>query len=335
VKEWSVLRLWAICLMLWFPIASFASSLASPEENRRAKQALPPTGQALVYVYRTDGGARVGPTIAINKRELGALAPRTFYMVPVAPGRIDLRAGGETISIRGQGGRVYFVHLAVDSAGKGALNQVSYGRGRREVHAASLAKIGTSTVSKSGAKQPASTPEPPDATRDGFNLIVKVGSYSLASGTQTVVIPVLGPATLNYSTGSTTLVVEGEWITTTGWAFGAEYMGHSHEYVSTAGTGDLSASLLMINVKKYFRYGATVQPYLGIGIGSAFADLSGGISGSAGGFAAQVMGGVAFRWQHVGLYTEFKQQTATTKDANSQEIDLGGSGLFVGVSAFF
>lgn len=319
-------RLLALCLSLLFPLMSQAATLASPEEDRKAKQALPAQGKALLYLYRTDSGARVSPTVRLNNRELGALAPRTYYMLQIAPGRVDLRAGDEApFSVRAQDGRIYFIHLDVGRDGEGKLEQVSYGRGRREVHAARLAREGQpETVQRDKLREEAGT------ARAGFNILAKGGLFTLASGSQTVLA-----TALDIDTASTALGLEGEWITATGWAFGAEYLGHSHGYTSAGGSGDLSATVIMLNVKKYFRYGSTVQPYLGVGIGSAAAKMSGAINGSAGGSAFQAMGGVAFRGKHVGGYTELKYQGAKAEDANGEAVDVGGVGLFAGISAQF
>jgi hypothetical protein len=42
------------------------------------------------------------------------------------------------------------------------------------------------------------------------------------------------------------------------------------------------------------------------------------------------MGGVAFRWQHIGIYTEAKFQANKTPD-----VDASGTGLFAGMSVHF
>lgn len=329
MRTWNVLRLLAACL-LCYPALSPAAPLASPEEDRKAKQALPPSGKALVYVYRTDGGARVSPTVSLNNRELGALAPRTYYMVPVTPGRLDLRAGdGPALSIRSQEGRVYFVQLTVSSAGDGQLTQVSYGRGRQDVHAARLARADQPTAPAKRDTSGEQTGNPP-AAHSGFSLIVKGGSFSLASASQSVLA-----TNIEMDAAAAALGVEAEWITAGGWAFGAEYLSHTRGYTSTAGDGDLTIATVMLNMKKYFRYGTTVQPYLGIGAGGAAAAMSGGISGGAGGFAAQAMGGVAFRGDHFGVYTEVKYQSAKAEDDNGEGVDIGGVGLFAGISAQF
>jgi hypothetical protein len=58
--------------------------------------------------------------------------------------------------------------------------------------------------------------------------------------------------------------------------------------------------------------------------------MSGDISGTGTGFAAQGLGGVLFQWQTFGVYTEAVYQTA-----ESNGVDSGGLGLFVGASYQF
>ena len=48
------------------------------------------------------------------------------------------------------------------------------------------------------------------------------------------------------------------------------------------------------------------------------------------GYSIQAMGGVAFRWQHIGIYTEAKYQANITPD-----VDASGIGLFAGMSVHF
>jgi Protein of unknown function (DUF2846) len=317
-------------LFLFVPLISNAAPLASPDEDRRAKQAVPPAGKALIYIYRTDGGAKVSPTLRLNNREIGALQPRTYFMTSVSPGRVDIRADDETLSIRAQDGRIYFVHLAVTGSGEGKLSQVSYGRGRQEVHVGRLVREGQ-PAAMARRETVRESPDSPPVGSGGFNLIVKGGGFSLASGSQ----PILG-IPLEITTGSSAFGFEGEWITASGWAFGAEYFGHTHSFTSTGGDGEIAVANIMLNVKKYFRYGATVQPYVGLGLGSAVAEITGGgITGGAGGGAVQAMTGLAFRWGHFGVYTEVKYQSAKTKDTAGESLDVGGTGLFAGVSAQF
>jgi len=304
---------------------------ASADDDRRAKQAIPPSGKALVYVFRAqDGGARVSPLLLLNGRATGRLEAKSYFMWTVDPGRVELRlddAVRRSLTLRCADGRVYFVQLTADQDGNGTLKQVTYGAGRQNVHRSRLAR---ETGPESAAREAG-----PEA-RSGFTLLIKGGSYQLGSGSQDI----LG-ATRSFTTGGTAFGVEGEWHFANGVAVGAEVFSHKHEYTTVAATatGDLSLLHVMFNIKKYFRPESIVQPYIGAGIGAVTASFSGNdvgsVTGSAGGYGAQAMAGVAFRWQYVGLYTEIKGQSSKIEDANGQSVDASGTGIFAGLSLQF
>lgn len=310
-----------------------AVPLASAEADRRAKQAVPPAGKALVYVYRLDDrGAPLSPSIRINTRELTSLAPRTFGFWAVNPGRVDLRAGtsGSRVTLRCQEGRIYFVQMTVAANGSANLRAVSYGTGRRDTYRAHLIRE-VRPVERAAPAQPRA------AHQTGMTLILKAGSFRLGHASQSI----LG-STLDFSSTATAWGIEGEWRIPSDFAFGLEVGGHSHSYTSAGSgpAGDMSVTSVFINAKKYFRGTSIVQPYVGAGLGAATTDFSGGVSGSAGGFAVQAMTGAAFRWQRFGLYTELKYQSAKTRGTDaltggSVPVDASGIGLFAGVDVHF
>jgi len=307
------------------------SPYASPTEDRKAKQAIPPSGKALVYVYRqTDAGPKRSPVIYVNRRASGRLVPNSYYLLTLNPGRIDIKtdsSGSTLLSLYAKAGRIHFVRLSVDREGAGALRQVSYGAGRQGIQHARLLREG---------QEPVAAAEPDSEQGGGFTLILKGGSVQLGSASQTI----LG-LRRNFTSGGTGYGAEAEWRFNNGWAFGGEAFQHVHDYTTVGSTqnGELSLLLLMVNAKKYFRVGDTVQPYMGFGLGGVTASFSpgagGGINGTASGFAAQVMGGAAFRWERVGIYTELKYQSAKSTDANSQDVDASGISVFAGMSLHF
>lgn len=317
--------------MLMLVPAHAAVPFAAPEEDRKAKQAAPPGGKALLYIYRTaDNGPAHSPTLLVNNRDRGWLAKQSYYMWTVDPGRIDLRTDGPAapaVSLRAQDGRIYFVRLTVTRDGSSELRQVSYGAGRQEVHRARLLR-----------EPVVATAEEPDRQGDGsgFTLILKGGSVQLGSDSQTI----LG-LDRSFSSGGSAFGLEGEWRLANGLAFGGEIFSHAHEYTNDtlAGDGEMTGLHVMFNAKKYFRTTRVVQPYVGAGLGAVTASFSAGsgasITGSSGGYAFQAMGGVAFRWQHVGFYTELKLHKAEAEDADGNTVDLSGSGLFAGLSVHF
>jgi len=365
MKSWIALLFSSLLLILGITQAQAAVQLATPEQDRYAKQAVPPAGKALIYVYRLgDAIPQTSPTLWLNNRNSGQLEPRTYGMWAAGPGRLEVRAGradATPLTITCEAGRIYFVQLAVNADGSVRLHQVPYGGGRTGLHTARLVldpaiaaraaaapKPAAPVPAPAPAKElvaaktaPAKKPEskttqeerdvPTDRGTSGITFIAKAGSFQLASDSQTI----LG-ASRSFSAASTASGLEGEWRLENGFAFGMELFGHTQDY-STAGvpSGDVSVTNVFVNAKKYFRPGAIVQPYLGAGIGAASSSFSGAITGSAGGFALQGMTGIAFRWQHFGIYTELKYTRAEVEDSAGQAVDVSGTGLFAGMSVQF
>lgn len=322
-----------LVLALFIQQAMAAVPLANTDADKRAKQAVPPAGKALVYIYRLDDSSpSQSETIRFNTREFAGLAPRTFGYWAVAPGRVDLRAGtsGSPVTLRCQQGRIYFVQLTVAANGRADLRPVSYATGRRDTYRARLVRD----------LQPlagAAAPVKPPAKQAGVTLILKVGSFQPGDKSQSI----LG-STLDFSSATAAWGLEGEWRNSSDFAFGAELGSRSHSYTSVVpgASGDMQVTSVFVNAKKYFRATPIVQPFVGAGIGGVTTKFSGGVTGSASGFAAQVMTGVAFRWERFGAYTELKYQNATTRgtDAStgaSVPVDASGIGLYAGLDVHF
>jgi len=339
---------------LWFPLlwlmliigttpVQAAVPYASDSANRQARQAAPPPGRALVYLYRTrDSGPSFSPAIRIGNRPLAGLASDTFYYWSVSPGRLSIRAGESPVFVMNiQAGRIYFVRLVASSGDQGELQQVSYGAGRRGVQHARLVRE-TAPVAKTArtapkpVRKPAHAEESAPVPRSSFNLILKGGSFSLASADQNIEADAGGiPTTFktSFTQAAPIFGLEGEWYGESGWAFGAEVLSHKHEYTTVPGAlgkGDMQVVTITANGKKYFRPGSVVQPFLGAGLGVSTMSMSGQLEGSSTGYAVQAMAGVAFRWQYVGLYTEVKYQLAESAD-----VSASGPGLFAGFGVHF
>ena len=359
MKSWIAFLLGSSLLIIGTTQAQAAVRLATPEQDRYAKQAVPPAGKALIYVYRLgDARPRTSPVLWLNKRNSGQLEPRTYGMWAAGPGRLEVRAGrvdATPLTITCVAGRIYFVQLAVNADGSVSLRQVPYGTGRTEMRAARLVLDPALAARAAAAPKPvAPVPAPAAAkakpakkpsaraTREagevaaakgtsGVTLIAKAGSFQLVSDTQ----PILG-VSRNFSTANMAYGLEGEWRLENGFAFGLELFGHTQDY-TTGGvaSGDMTVTNVFVNAKKYFRPGAIVQPYLGAGFGTASSSFSGAITGDAGGFALQGMTGVAFRWRHFGIYTELKYERAEVEDAAGETVDVSGTGLFAGMSVQF
>ena len=369
-----------VVVLSLFTQSTFAAIMASPEQDRQAKQATPAPGKALVYVYRLNDGDDSAPGIWLNGRASGNLAPRTYGMWAAGSGRLDIRAGAadaKPLSFTCEAGRVYFVQLSVNKDRSISLRQVAYGAGRTDLQQArlvldpALAARAAATPTKQAPAPAAPIPAPvvkqtpvvretPKVTKptpaprvvtdedaqaaNGVTLIFKLGQFTLASESQTI----LG-GSRSFSATNVAYGVEGEWRFQNGFALGVELFGHGQEYSTSGetGSGEMTVTSFLFNAKKYFRPSALIQPYFGVGIGSTATDFSpgdssgtAGITGSAAGFAFQGMTGVAFRWRHVGIYSELKYISAKTEGTEAltgtkETVDASGIGLFGGLNVQF
>lgn len=342
MKIHSTVFLGACLFVCTIPAAPAAVSFAPSNADRSAKQALPPNGRALVYVYRpADSGPAESPVLVLNNHSIGRLVADSFYYWSVAPGGVEFATDGRVVrrlSLRSEAGRIYFIRLTIGRDGEVDLRQVSYGVGRKDMQQARLLSATQPPVAaaKSESQRPTAASaqgEPAAVARGGFNLILKGGSYSLGSKTQNVTA---APTTFAVSFESSAPIfgLEGEWVFGNGWAVGGELLTHGHSYTNVpavgTGRGDMTATKFLVNGKKYFRVDQVVRPFVGMGLGVAVVNMSGDISGTGAGFAAQGMGGVLFQWRTVGIYTEAAYQTA-----ESNGVDSGGLGIFAGLNLHF
>lgn len=172
------------------------------------------------------------------------------------------------------------------------------------------------------------------AAADAVVMIVKAGGFNVSKDRQTI-----DRVNVNVDDGASEVFgLEGEWRQKTGIALGIEYVQYENDVTGT-GTSARSAmntTAILVNGKKYFRPTEAMSPYLGAGIGAAVIDFSGNlITGSAGGLAVQIVGGFEFRWDKVGLYTEFKYLYAEAQDDFNQTAKATGAGVFAGISYSF
>jgi opacity protein-like surface antigen len=166
----------------------------------------------------------------------------------------------------------------------------------------------------------------------GFALIASVGSFKMATGDQVVAGL---PSTFDTSSKSV-FGIEAEWRFGSGFAVGGEIFSYKNDLVSTAANPNAEQAVLavMVNGKYYFRATSWLYPFVGVGVGLASASYSGGLSGDADGLAYQGLAGMEFRFKPVGIYVQYKNLSAKTGDTGN-EVKVGGSGVFAGVSISF
>lgn len=335
------LRRW--CFLLIFVGAALpavaAVPLASREADRQAKAAVPGAREALVYVYRQEGGAATPVAVTLNGRDAASLAPRTFTMWRVQPGRVEVGAEGtkSTLALRADGGRVYYVQLSRSSAGVSQLHQVSFPVGRTQIHRAQLVARTTAVARPAPSPAPAKAPARTPRTRQpaNFALALKLGSFKLGEESQTIVS---NTERLFDSSASSVFALEGEYFVRPDLSFGVEVVSYSNDFTtpsSAAQTGSTDTTAVFFNTKRYFLPAGAWQPYVGVGLGGAGVDFSGWITGSTGGFALQAMGGLQWRADRLAARAEYKYVSADTEDDNNQKVDMSGSGLFLGVGFYF
>lgn len=322
--------------------AAAAVPLASREADRQAKFAAPARAEAFVYVYRGDDRSDAPLTVVLNGRDTAQLAPRTFVMWRLKPGRIELQPSGtvSVLSLPLQGGRVYYVELSRLPSGVPVLRPVSFPVGRTAIHRARLiAQTGTVRAAPPAAA-PRAAAAPPAPRRRGaerFALMLKPGAFKLATESQTLNLT-SGTFPLQFdTTSSSVFAIEGEWFVRPDISFGLEYVSFSNDYTTTSipPDGSTDARAFLVNAKRYFLPASAWQPYVGAGLGVAAADLSGPIIGTTSGFALQLVAGLQWRRDRFALRAEYKYLKAETEDDSGQKVDMSGSGPFLAVGFFF
>lgn len=172
------------------------------------------------------------------------------------------------------------------------------------------------------------------AAADSVAFIAKAGTFSISKDRQVID----GGSVIVDDGASGVFGLELEWRQANGIALGLEYVQYENDVSATGSSlrSTMDTSAILGNAKKYFRPMATVNPYIGAGIGAATIDFNGNlITGSAGGLAAQVMGGVEFQSGKVGVYTELKYLYAEAEDDSNNKAKGTGTGAFAGIRILF
>lgn len=326
----------AVVLLIGFGLPALANvPLAGREADRQAKFAVPAAGEALLYVYRRQESGPPAVAVSLNGRDAVRLAPRTFMLWRLKPGRVELGAEGtaSTVTFRAEGGRVYYVELSRSPAGLATLRPVSFPVGRTQIQQAQL-------VARSPAAAPPAPRDVAPSVRQPGNLALalKLGSFKLAEESQSIL-----SATRTFDTSaSSVFALEGEWFMRPDTSFGLEVVSYSSDYSTPSnptGAGAADTTAVLFNAKRYFVPGSVWQPNLGLGVGAATVDFSatgaGGITGSTGGLALQVVAGVQWRRDRLALRAEYKYLNVDTEDDSNQKVDMSGSGFFLGAGFYF
>ncbi len=157
-------------------------------------------------------------------------------------------------------------------------------------------------------------------------LIIKGGSTVLKNDTQNI----LGTSLL-FDDKAPSYGVEWEMVKKNGVAYGLEYIGFTHDYTESGIQGEMSTNIIMFNAKKYLGKNA-FRPFIGVGAGVSFVDVSGNVIGTAEGPALQLMAGFVYQTRNnIGIQAEVKWINAKNEDDFNTEIDSSGVSAFIGV----
>ena len=326
--------------------AHAGTGVASPVGDKQAKQATPPAGFALIYIFRSEDPP-VESTVAVvlNGRRIGETRPRTFLVATVAPGTHYLMSGDKVIaslSVECQAGKTYFISqkaLGGVYPVRTELALANPASARRMINQSQLAVAQTAAPP---AARAASSPKTGDVSRPvaseakqqgGLALILKSGRFEMSDRTQQV-----GGLQSEFDSKATgVLGAELEWRDRSGFAYGGELYRFTNKLVAvgTSLEGEMEVVALMANAKKYFEITDLLYPYVGAGAGMAANSFSGDVTGSAYGPAFQAMAGIDFRMKNVGVYTELKYLSSSTGDSSGENTKIGGRGKNLGLGISF
>jgi len=177
--------------------------------------------------------------------------------------------------------------------------------------------------------------EPVPQTTKKNAIIVKAGTFTLAKTEQTIIS---FDATFD---DNSTSVFAVEYTRKFGdnFTFGGEILHYQNQYAMLSIPGEVETVVFTGNIKKYFDLAKYFQPFIGAGLGVATTNVTGALDGSASGLAASFSVGAEIPFEYVGIHLEYKYLSATTDGettgGDTAKFDVGGSGLFAGVSIHF
>lgn len=124
---------------------------------------------------------------------------------------------------------------------------------------------------------------------------------------------------------------------TNGLTIGAEHMHFKNTITDNSSAGELKVDIAFFTSKYYFNYTASSSwlPYVGVGVGYAFGSTD--TQTSIDGAAYQIFTGIAYEWNRVGMYVQYKQLDSTIETSYryfgsfGAPYDISGKGFNAGV----
>lgn len=161
------------------------------------------------------------------------------------------------------------------------------------------------------------------------NITIKTGSFTLADANQ-----VIDATPVTFDTSSNSIyAIEYELKLRNNTTFGGELISYKNNF--SPSNSKANATHVFANFKKYFDVAQHVHPFIGVGAGGSAVRLSGGFSGTGGGFGVQFMAGIKFPFEDVSLVVEYKVIDSAPSDDFGSSVDLSGDGLFAGLAINF
>jgi opacity protein-like surface antigen len=297
-----------------------------------AKQASPPPGQALIYIFRDeDPVAEATVPVMLDGHRIGETGPRTFLLATVTPGMHYLISGDKiiaTLRLQCEPGETYFISqraLVGVYPVRTQLDIVDDAVGRKAIEQIQLAAAGPT------APSPQEAGEQP-SHQNAIALILKGGSYRISEQVQLL----LGSSSQFDAKSTGVAGAELEWRFRNGFALGAELYQFSNKIdFGTTTETKMDVQAFTVNLKRYFAIANFFYPYAGAGVGDSIAKFSGFTVARSSGFAYQAIAGIEFRIKNIGIYTEAKRLYSNTGDSTGDIAKVGGTGKSVGLSLSF
>lgn len=160
-------------------------------------------------------------------------------------------------------------------------------------------------------------------------IIPKLGSYEIDTANQS--------SNRNFTTESDWVYgVEYEWHLGKGFSIGGEHMQFENDFTNTGVTYTSTTDAVLFNAKYHFPLTDAFKPFIGIGAGAAVIDTDEFLFDTYSGRAYQFTAGMTYRFEHVGIYFEYKRLRAKLKEdidtGNADKIDVSGKGAMLGIS---
>ena len=355
-STWGIFSLLASLILQGLALQAHAGvGFASPEEDKKAKNATPPPGRALIYIVRSDNP----PTehilpVSLDGKKIGETAGGTFLLVTVAPGTHYLASGVKSISlldINCAAGKTYFISqkaLRGFSPVMIELAVLSPVQGRKLVGQNRLVEKSLAPA-PGPAKQTAKGDRPratqwksttPRTRGQNFGIILKTGKYTRNDTSAATTELTTGSVyQFTYDTDASGVAgVEFEYYFGPGLAVGGEYFRFSNSFVATnivnTTSGDHNVDTVLVNFKKYFQPTPMFRPFVGVGLGVTTDSLNGDWEGGGISYAYQLVAGTELRWKYVGLFFEYKRLSISS--ASDVTVgDVSGSGVLTGLKIAF